>query len=352
MKKTINKYINIESYNTINNYQTEARFITVNRIKEKNDYNRTIINQRRANYIPEDIYGYKPFIYKKKQKIKKSNSFYIKNSRNLSLRNDKSLSREKGIKPLLLIPSYKHFDFKNKFNNNYTNKRKSKGKKKLENKYKLNFSRNNNHSINKDLKYKNSIYNIRHSHNKTRDIGNYSTGLSLGKDLNKYSNNNNIPKYNCYSFDDDMTIKDEQNNNSNNYNNKERRRDSSISYKKQKNENDTKTNKYIKIIEQENEILKNELIKTNQKLNFLERKIENIIEGKIFKSNTKTIITNTKLALPAYKKNSIIKRCPMPTPYVQKFSKNDFFSVKKKDIKVTLKLKNKINNEECKNDFY
>ena len=343
MKKTINKYINIESYNTINNFRTETRFITVNKIKEKNDYNRTIINQRRDNFIQEDIYEYKPSIYKKKQKLQKSNSFYIKNRKNLSLKKDKSLSKEKFIKPLLIIPSYKQFNLKKKFNN-FTNKKKSKNKKKLENKCKLNFSRNNTHSVNKDLNSKNSIQNIRYSHNKTRYISNYCTGLSLGKDINKY--NNNIQKYNCYSFDDDIISKDEQNNNSKN---NESRRDC---YKNHTNKNQTKTNKYIKIIEQENEILKNELIKTNQKLSLLEKKIENIIEGTIFRSNTKNIITNAKLTLPAYKKNNIIKRCPVPTPYVQKFSKNDFFSVEKKGIKISAKLKNKINNEEFKNNFY
>ena len=120
---------------------------------------------------------------------------------------------------------------------------------------------------------------------------------------------------------------------------------------KEKEEIINEINNNYKILKKENEILKNELIKTNKKLNLLEKKIENIIEGKIFKSNSKTIVANGKLRLPAYKKNNIIKRCPLPTPYVQKFNKNDFFSIKKKDIKVTLKTKNKITNEECKNNY-
>ena len=123
-------------------------------------------------------------------------------------------------------------------------------------------------------------------------------------------------------------------------------RDDSV-YKKENNDN--KTNKYIQIIEKENEILKTELMKTNHKLNLLERKIENLIEGKINRSNTQTIMAKSRI--PSYKRNNIIKKCPVPTPYVQKFSKNDFFSTKNKNIKVTLKLKKKIYNEESKNNY-
>ena len=49
MKKSINKYINIESYNTINNDSTETKFITVNRLTTKNDNKKTIINQKKVN---------------------------------------------------------------------------------------------------------------------------------------------------------------------------------------------------------------------------------------------------------------------------------------------------------------
>ena len=123
MKKTINKFINIESFNTINNYTTKTHFITVNRLIQKNLDNKTIINQRRNNIISEDNFGLRPFIYKKKPRLIKSNSFYIKNKKNLSLRNDKSISlikeREKNNN-LMLIPSYKHFDL----NKNYCEFRK------------------------------------------------------------------------------------------------------------------------------------------------------------------------------------------------------------------------------------
>ena len=114
MKKSINKYINIESYNTINNDSTETKFITVNRLTTKNDNKKTIINQKRKNNISEENCEFKPFIYRKKSQLEKSNSFYIRNRKNLSLRNDKSLTKHKENKPLLLIPSYKHFDLKKK----------------------------------------------------------------------------------------------------------------------------------------------------------------------------------------------------------------------------------------------
>ena len=85
-------------------------------------------------------------------------------------------------------------------------------------------------------------------------------------------------------------------------------------------------------------------------MSLLEKKIENIIEGKILRHNTQTILTNSRSRIQTYMKNNIIKKCPVPTPYVQKFSKNDFFSTKHKDIKVTLKIHNRINNEESKNN--
>ena len=350
MKKTINKFINIESFNTINNYQTKTNFITVNRLIQNNADNKTIINQRRYNNISEDNFGLRPFIYKKKHKLVKSNSFYIKNAKNLSLRNDKSISliKEKTKNNCMLIPSYKHFDF-NKNYNNSINKKNSKKKKKAQYKCRLSFSRNNNkYNYNtKDSYNKNSLNNIRYSHNKMNGNNSNSIGHSLGSYTTK---NSNTRKYKGYSFDDDIKINDEESKRIC-YNYDIKKDYSKSNYLNNKREKENKTNKYIKHIEIENEILKNELIKTNKKLNLLEKKIEIIIEGKIFKSNTNTIVASGKLRLPAYKKNNIIKRCPLPTPYVQKFNKNDFFSIKKKDIKVTLKIKNKLNNEECKNNY-
>ena len=129
MNKTPNKYINIESYNTINNSSSKKGFITVNRLNRKYDDNKTLINQRINNIISESNNEFKPFIYKKKSKLEKSNSFYLNNKKNLSLRNDKSLIKEP--KPLLLIPSYKHFDFKKNYKTYTNNDKNSRSNKKL-----------------------------------------------------------------------------------------------------------------------------------------------------------------------------------------------------------------------------
>ncbi len=106
MKKTPNKYINIETYNTINNSSSKKRFITVNRLTSKKKNNETITNQRRTNSISikYNDSNSKPFIYKKKSKLEKSQSFCIKNKKNISLRNNKSLFKEET--PLLLISKF------------------------------------------------------------------------------------------------------------------------------------------------------------------------------------------------------------------------------------------------------
>ena len=354
MKKTPNKYINIESYNTINNSSSKKTFITVNRLTSKKGNNTSIINKKGINSISFKYNETKPFIYKKKSKLEKSHSFCIKNRKNISLRNDKSLIKEET--PLLLIPSYTHYDLKkNNINNKtYSNKKNSKNKNNMKNKCKLYLSRNNqnltNKKTNKRYTYNNSIHNNK---NKTRGISNNSTGITIGENTNKKSKNN-FSKYNCYSYDDEMTINNEPNYNYN-CNIYDVNEDNSFWYicdKSSKGEN--KNNKYIKIIEKENELLKNELIKTNKKLSLLEKKIENLVErkiNKINKSNIETILTNSRQRIPTYKKNNIIKKCPVPTPYVQRFSKNDFFLIKKKDIKVTLKFNNRLKNEERKNDY-
>jgi len=354
MKKTPNKYINIESYNTINNSSSKKTFITVNRLTSKKGNNTSIINKKGINSISFKYNDAKPFIYKKKSKLEKSHSFCIKNRKNISLRNDKSLIKEET--PLLLIPSYTHYDLKkNNINNKtYSNKKNSKNKNNMKNKCKLYLSRNNqnltNKKTNKRYTYNNSIHNNK---NKTKGISNNSTGITIGENTNKKSKNN-FSKYNCYSYDDEMTINNEPNYNYN-CNIYDVNEDNSFWYicdKSSKGEN--KNNKYIKIIEKENELLKNELIKTNKKLSLLEKKIENLVErkiNKINKSNIETILTNSRQRIPTYKKNNIIKKCPVPTPYVQRFSKNDFFLIKKKDIKVTLKFNNRLKNEERKNDY-
>ena len=92
-------------------------------------------------------------------------------------------------------------------------------------------------------------------------------------------------------------------------------------------------------MKRENEILKNELIKTNQKISLLENKIGTLISEKINKPNTNGI-AKTK-SFTYRKKNGITTKCPMPTPYVQKYSQRDIIP-KENNIKVSLMQKDKI----------
>jgi len=100
-----------------------------------------------------------------------------------------------------------------------------------------------------------------------------------------------------------------------------------------------KDNAYIYKLKRENEILKNELIKTNQKINLLENKIGALISEKIKKPNTNGIVKTKSFTYR--KKNGVNTKCPMPTPYVQKYSQRDFIP-KENNIKVSLKQKDKI----------
>lgn len=100
-----------------------------------------------------------------------------------------------------------------------------------------------------------------------------------------------------------------------------------------------KDNTYIYKLKRENEMLKNELIKTNQKISLLENKIGNLICEKINKPNAHGIVKTKSFTYR--KKNGINSKCPMPTPYVQKYSQRDIIP-KENSIKVTLKQKDKI----------
>jgi hypothetical protein len=96
---------------------------------------------------------------------------------------------------------------------------------------------------------------------------------------------------------------------------------------------------YIYKLKRENEILKNELIKTNQKISLLENKIGTLISEKINIPNTNAIVKTKSFTYR--KKNGINVKCPMPTPYVQKYSQRDIIP-KENNIKVSLKQKDKI----------
>ena len=98
--------------------------------------------------------------------------------------------------------------------------------------------------------------------------------------------------------------------------------------------NKNRNNKYILRLKNENDFLKNQLIKTNEKICLLENKIENLLDWKRKDHHIKPNIFT-------YKKNILTNNCPKPTPYVQKYSQKDFFP-KEKNKKITLKSKEKI----------
>jgi hypothetical protein len=81
------------------------------------------------------------------------------------------------------------------------------------------------------------------------------------------------------------------------------------------------------------------LIKTNQKIGILENKIGTLINERINKTNTNVIIKTKSFTYR--KKNGINAKCPIPTPYVQKYSQRDIIP-KENNIKVSLKQKDKI----------
>ena len=154
--------------------------------------------------------------------------------------------------------------------------------------------------------------------------------------INKNINEENIP---LVTFGNE--IKDNKNKNKNK--NKNMFRKSQNLNSNRNNKYNGNNNKYIDKLKLENEILKNELIKTNEKIFLLENKIENLIEEKNININKYNQIKTNPYP---YKKNNInnIRKCPEPTPYVQKFTKKDFFPKEQsiQNIKVTLKSKDKI----------
>jgi hypothetical protein len=152
------------------------------------------------------------------------------------------------------------------------------------------------------------------------------------------ANNDNLNNININTNDENIslvTLGDHINDNNRNYENIFRKSHKYNKYGNNNNDNNDNNNKYIDKLKMENEFLKNELMKTNEKIFLLENKIDNLIEEKKISQCNKI-----KSKPFSFKKNSFNK-CPEPTPYVQKFTKKDFFP-KEQNIKVTLKSKDKI----------
>ena len=162
-----------------------------------------------------------------------------------------------------------------------------------------------------------------------------------------------ITPFDCYSFDDKMKEEEEKEKETQNLNNINNNnvediplvtfgnsvKDNYINLEKEDNNEmniNKNNNKFILKLKRENEFLKHELFKTTEKISLLEDKIGNLIEEK------KININNNKTKSFTYrKKNILYEQCPMPTPYVQKFTQKDFFP-KKKYIELSLKSKEEI----------
>ena len=201
----------------------------------------------------------------------------------------------------------------------------------------LSFSDSNKNIFNNNKD--NSINN--NKDNSINNNNNYTSHFSID---NSFERKNYIYKkaaiasFDCYSFDDNQLKERDKFDNKRTCNNKVDIMPL-VTFGNDTNEtikisnNNTTSNKYIIKLKKENEFLKNALIRTNEKISLLENKIDYLIENK--KNNT------FKEKTYAYKKNSIFQKCPVPTPYVQKFTKKDFYPKEKGIIKVKVKLKSK-----------
>ena len=110
-------------------------------------------------------------------------------------------------------------------------------------------------------------------------------------------------------------------------------------YKENKQKNDTK--KCISILQKENETLKFQLNLKNEKIYSLQQKLEQLL----LNNNNINPSQNTHL-------KSIEQQCPLPTPYVHKYSQNEFHINKKKincNKKIILSSSKNINNNNLKN---
>ena len=96
-------------------------------------------------------------------------------------------------------------------------------------------------------------------------------------------NNDNLNNININTNDENIslvTLGDHINDNNRNYENIFRKSHKYNKYGNNNNDNNDNNNKYIDKLKMENEFLKNELMKTNEKIFLLENKIDNLIEEK------------------------------------------------------------------------
>ena len=228
-------------------------------------------------------------------------------------------------------------------NNSYFNNKNINNKKNLKNSQKtklintssttaLSFSESNKNIFNNIKDNSNSI-NITNN--------NYTSHFSIDYSFERQNyiyKKATIVSYDCYSFDGNQLKEKDKLKNKKICTNKVDNLPlvtfgNDINETTKTSNNNNTNNKYMIKLKKENELLKNALIKTNEKISLLENKIDYLIENK--KNN------DYKVKTYAYKKNSIFKKCPVPTPYVQKFTKKDFYPKNKSIIKIKVKLKSK-----------
>ena len=322
--------------------------------------------------------NYLLFLISPKRNIKTINNSTYRVPKCVTLK--KEVKIKKKVIPRCHLYYYQNNEKKKKYNQNTyntfscTNKRKSNS---------CNYVNINNSN------YQTIYNNQKNSSNKTKVIsGSESTALSIDEsNINNYYSNkekkamyntiynnhgcnfsidyslnrNNIiykkaiiTPFDCFSFDDINLKKKENSINSsidltkkdfiplvtfgnNIFENK------TISVNTSKSNNDINNNlnnnnndQYISKLKKENDLLKSALIQTNEKINLLENKIENLLEEKI-----KYVQINNNENSNENKNIELNKKCPFPALFDRKFSKNDFFE-KKNTVKYKINTKEKI----------
>ena len=104
-----------------------------------------------------------------------------------------------------------------------------------------------------------------------------------------------------------------------------------------KNNNNSTNDQYILQLKKENELLKDALIKTNERIKLLEDKIDNKIKNIHIKEKLYDYANNSNNL-----NKSIIKKRPISTPYIQKLLKKDILQKEKKIIKIKVNSKEDI----------
>lgn len=231
-------------------------------------------------------------------------------------------------------------------NSNFTNKTKLMNTSSTS---ALSFSESNNNL------YNNAQSNAMKTIINSKSVSHFSNNYSLDKNIHIYKKVTITP-FKCYSFDDNQITQ------------KEKEKEKSINQRictniidnmplvtfgndiidntkiisKQnnqfkKNNNNSTNDQYILQLKKENELLKDALIKTNERIKLLEDKIDNKIKNIHIKEKLYDYANNSNNL-----NKSIIKKRPISTPYIQKLLKKDILQKEKKIIKIKVNSKEDI----------